>query len=399
MTPYLIADDLSGALEAGAAFNARGWRVTLPLTKHAIVPDAGGLTVISTETRNASPADAGATVRQVLAEQRAADARLLYKKIDSTLRGPLGAELTAITEELRPPLIVVCPANPRAGRIVRNGVLYVEGVSLEKSEFRNDPHWPAKTGDICALLASQGIAGARRVSLEALHVDSVAPFEPVRSRKDSEVTILVPDAETTSDVEAVVSAVRLMEPASVFVGSGAVGTALAQQMPPTTSHSGTWPIVTGFVVLCGSRHPVSDRQLEFLQHAGAAVVMTAALEESLDKQMDHIGEALTKSSVVALRFFAAPDAEDASVSLLKRISEVAVRLPQSHALYLTGGETAWAACRALQGESLEILRELQPGVVAARLSRKNGPAIVVVTKPGGFGDAESISTPIRMLMK
>jgi len=36
MKDYLLADDLSGALEAGAAFRARGWRVTLSLD-----PDAG----------------------------------------------------------------------------------------------------------------------------------------------------------------------------------------------------------------------------------------------------------------------------------------------------------------------------------------------------------------------
>jgi len=363
------------------------------------VPYAGGLTVISTETRNASPADAMSTVRQVVARQRTVGARLLYKKIDSTLRGPLGAELTAIIDELRPPLIVVCPANPRAGRTVKNGVLYVGGVPLERSEFRHDPHWPAKTGDICALLASQGIAGARRLSPEALQVDPEAAFEPIRTQNERGVIVLVADAETMSDVEAVASACRAMEPASVFVGSGAVGSVLAQQIPAPISHLETLPVVQGFVVLCGSRHPAADRQLEWLQHVGGAIVIVAALAESLDRQMATICEALAKAPVVAVKFWAAPNTGNASASLLERISQVAVRLPQSHALYLTGGETAWAACRALQGERLEIVRELQPGVVAARLSRRDGPDALVVTKPGGFGGPESIGAPIRMLMK
>ena len=400
MNPYLIADDLSGALEAGAAFNARGWRVTLPLSKSAIAPSADGLTVISTETRNASPADAISAVRQVVAGQRTAGARLLFKKIDSTLRGPLGAELSAIIEELRPPLIVVCPANPRAGRTVKNGVLYVDGVSLDKSEFRHDPHWPARTGDIGALLASQGIAGARHLSLDALKVDPAAAFQQICNGQGKEVTVLVTDAETMSDVEAVVSASRETEPSTVFVGSGAVGTALANLMPAPTSHPETLPLVTGFVVLCGSRHPASDRQLEWLQHTGGAIVIAAGLGESLEEQMSTISEALAKSPVVAVRFFAESDSGgDASASLLERISQVAVRLPRSHALYLTGGETAWVACRALEAERLEIVRELQPGVVAARLSRREGPDVLIVTKPGGFGSPEAMGAPIQLLMK
>ncbi|MGN6742194.1 MAG: nucleotide-binding domain containing protein, partial [Amnibacterium sp.] len=57
------------------------------------------------------------------------------------------------------------------------------------------------------------------------------------------------------------------------------------------------------------------------------------------------------------------------------------------ALVLTGGETARAVLDALGVGRLDVVRELEPGVV---LSRAPGLPVLLVTKAGAFGDAGSL---------
>ena len=57
-------------------------------------------------------------------------------------------------------------------------------------------------------------------------------------------------------------------------------------------------------------------------------------------------------------------------------------------IFVTGGETAFALCRALEITSLRFVAELESGL---SLSRGRAPAgeWLLAVKPGGFGDAES----------
>ena len=69
MPDYFIADDLSGALDAAAAFHRAGRRVRIALDPAAWAAAGDGeLVALTTETRNAAPASAAATVAHVLAE-------------------------------------------------------------------------------------------------------------------------------------------------------------------------------------------------------------------------------------------------------------------------------------------------------------------------------------------
>lgn len=76
---YVLADDLSGALEAGAAFRARGRRVVLQLDGFGQTTE-DTLALHSSETRNVTGRIAADGVRRILIHQRLAGANLLLKK-------------------------------------------------------------------------------------------------------------------------------------------------------------------------------------------------------------------------------------------------------------------------------------------------------------------------------
>jgi len=397
--PYILADDLSGGLEAGAAFRARGWQVGLDLADNGPGGDdgEGRLRIITTESRNLAPAGAVEAVRRAVAPRRERGARLLLKKIDSTLRGPVGAELAALRADLAPELVLVCPANPAAGRTVRDGVLRVDGVPLADTAFRQDPLWPATESRVAAHLAAAGVPVTQALALDRLRAGD-GPALLRQALSTGRGPVVLSDAETEADLDRLVGAVQAVAPGALFVGAGALAAALARALP-LQARAAQPDVPSGFralLVLCGTRHPASLRQLDHLarQH-GVAITPFAADTEDPASIASAVADGLATHPVAAVRLnvndSAHPAAARRLLSGLERLVRQLCAVVEPEAIFLTGGETAWAACRALDGVALEVLAEREPGVVVSRLDRRDRPPVLVVTKPGGFGTDGVIS--------
>src|SRR5579862_5186705 len=139
MRPLLvIADDLTGALEAGAKFAARGIEalVTSDARKGADCP----VWVTNTESRHLPEDQAYRAVAAVANS----DFGIIYKKTDSALRGNIGAELRALSEVCPEYPITYIPAYPALGRTVKNGALLVRGVPVHETSFSADPLNPVR---------------------------------------------------------------------------------------------------------------------------------------------------------------------------------------------------------------------------------------------------------------
>ena len=107
----ILADDLSGAADAGVAFALRG-RVAEVHWRAASAPSATRADVIAfdTDSRRLDAAGAAARQREVIRGLRA-PGTALFKKIDSTLRGQPAAEIAAIHREVGA-RVLFAPANP-----------------------------------------------------------------------------------------------------------------------------------------------------------------------------------------------------------------------------------------------------------------------------------------------
>ncbi|HET7768176.1 MAG TPA: four-carbon acid sugar kinase family protein, partial [Chloroflexota bacterium] len=126
----LIADDLTGALDAGAGFVSSGLRAALPFSgEPGDVPDAD-VVLINTESRERSAAEAAERARGAAERLKAAGIDRAYKKMDSVLRGHPGPELGAVLDVFRGRALVA-PAFPAQGRVTRGGVQYAHGAPVE----------------------------------------------------------------------------------------------------------------------------------------------------------------------------------------------------------------------------------------------------------------------------
>jgi len=138
----ILADDLSGAADAGAPFARRGLRAEVRWVGSSPAASVDDLDVISFDTDSRRLDAAAAAACQHKAAQRLlAPGMGLFKKIDSTLRGQPGAEIAALhavlsgrTQPVSRTRIILAPANPAMGRTTRDGRVYVHGRPLEDTE-------------------------------------------------------------------------------------------------------------------------------------------------------------------------------------------------------------------------------------------------------------------------
>jgi len=366
MFPFFLADDLSGALDAGAAFHRAGAAVRVFVTPGAWRGDEAGVAAITTETRTAAPARAEATVAQVLEHARARGAQLWYKKIDSTLRGPIAAELRAVRTVFPDLRILFAPANPAVGRTVENGILRVRGVPVAETEFSRDPLNPLQTSVVAEILG-------------AIITDD----------------FVIPDVTSDADFARAVGGMNRDDRPWIGVGSGAlVRHVIAARTLPATTVAETAPPAVGsarrgggVLMIAGSAHPVNRGQVEALQHArgGDVIQIDPANPTGI---ATHVAASLDRDRLVVLQLAAARIDPVAALRALTRGVLAVFATTTVERVFATGGETAFALCESLGVAALQFREELEPGVALAAASWERGEMLLGV-KPGGFGDTDT----------
>ena len=224
MDVAIIADDLTGASDTGVQLVRAGYR-TAVVFRGAPTPPDGDLDAVAldTDSRTAArrPWPPGGSLE---AARTVRDARVVYKKIDSTLRGPIAAELAAALEATGRERAIVAPAFPSAGRTTEDGVQLVRGVPVHETEARNDPHTPVREAHLPTMLADT-FPASRLPGAPELAADPDA----VR-RALGDARCVVADAASDEDLEALVRAVP--DPAAVlWVGSAGLAEGLRDVYP------------------------------------------------------------------------------------------------------------------------------------------------------------------------
>ena len=108
----MLADDVTGACDTGVQFAAVGLSTEVFLKSEGLPDTMPELTVLATETRNATATDSRAKITTSCERLKARGLHLVYKKIDSTLRGHIGAEMSAMMDEADAAAALVAPAFP-----------------------------------------------------------------------------------------------------------------------------------------------------------------------------------------------------------------------------------------------------------------------------------------------
>ena len=325
-----IADDLTGALETGAKFAARGIAATAVTQFDSPAQIGCPVLIADTESRHLPADEVAERIRHVATLARDMAVQLLYKKTDSTLRGNIAAELMALLELFPGRRLVYAPAYPELGRTVKQGRLFVHGRPVHETEFAKDPLAPVRDCSIRDLLGG--------------------------------VPALILDGDCNEDIDEAAKMIWQDSAPRLCAGPAALAGALAHQMSSPVVEV-NMPKLSRCLVVNGSLHPASLKQIMTAAQRGVFGDNWKLLEENV---------------------------EGAGTERALRLGECVRRLlASSHfdGLIVFGGNTAFGISNALGCASFEVIGEVTAGVA---VSRSGG--LWWITKAGGFGPPDILNT-------
>lgn len=345
----LLADDLTGALDTAAEF------VGLCGPFDVTWPDAPAVRptpslAIDSGTRERSKADSIEIVGRLAPQLRGAT--IVYKKVDSLLRGAWAAELGACLRGGDWASCVVAPAFDYQGRRTVGGQQFARTVQGE---------WHRVGDNLLAQLRQEGIE-AQQGGADTLSQGGVQVF----------------DAESDIDLDRVVEMGRRMPGPVLWCGSGGLAGALARSHRADAPSQLKRPVLGLF----GSDQLATASQLAA---CGAATIALAEGEGAapVRGKLADDGVALVKFSLVEGLTRA-----EAARRIAREMTALIAALEPPGTLIVAGGETLKAACVALGAHALQVTGRIVPGLPRSILQGGRWAGADVVSKSGAFGSSE-----------
>ena len=397
----VIADDLTGACDVGAALLPYPMPVIVETLERMGQPAStagAALVVRNTQSRTLTPLEAADRVRRALGDVPPGQAGVLLKKIDTALRGALGAEIEAAMDAVGADVTLVLAAIPEVGRTTVDGRQLIDGVPVDQTAFARDPQNPIRDPRIANVIAEttrQPVACVRVTEMRRAGARHV-----LATRRASGTRIVVGDAESDADLDGWITGIT-MGPRSIVL-AGSTGLAKAWRRAGGAAPAASWvsPRTTnpgrGVLVVAGSAHPNTRGQLRHVAASGLLAVIEAS-------SADPVGTAATVAGLLASGTnvgLVAPAREvsGASAGILETLATTALAVlerTRPAALLLIGGETAFHVLARIGHPRLVVEGEPAPLSVRATLADGMLVGMPIVTKGGSSGPPDRL----RVLME
>jgi len=422
MTPagVIVADDLTGAADCGIACTVAGLQTVVVAFGDLARAAALAADVISfdTDTRRATPEAAASLTAEAVRVLcgRSGNVRVLYKKIDSTLRGNFAVEIAAARQAATglladgntaaAPLAIVAPAFPATGRTTRGGRMFLDSEPLEESAvWRNEKI--TGVADVPALLAATGLP-ARPVVLETVRDAASELTAAFAEAASAGFGAVVCDVESEDDLQLIAQASVQYRGPMIFAGSAG----LARHLPSafglgsinveSAEHRPALPTIFNqagpLLFLVGSMSQVSREGARTL--AAEPGVQQLTIEPSALRDGPASGTWQQTNELLETTLASGDDLvlslgldEGIDLSESARLSKALARLilplaPRLGGLFVTGGETARALLNAAGAAGIRLRGEVEPGVPLG--TAEGWRDLPVITKAGAFGNAQTL---------
>jgi uncharacterized protein YgbK (DUF1537 family) len=359
----ILADDLTGALDSAVRFTGEigpfhvAWDMDAARNAESLA--------FSSESRDLDEEAAMARSRDCAAILRP-ESDIAFKKIDSLLRGHIAAELAAILAQGQFDAVVLAPAFPALGRVTRSGRQWVR--YTERAEHQ--------------------IVGPDLAD-DLARFDVVCHRTAEHLRSASVPAVWLADAETDDDLEGIVTAGRALPGRVLWCGTGGLaGTLAARPEEVLTPHAAS------LLVVSGSNHAVAGSQVRTLIDIDEARVVPCE-PGAEDRIADALQHRLHSDPWTALvPALPALSARAASLAIEAMLARVLPKLDKPDAMFVMGGETLHACCKALSAHALIVRGSYAPGIPVSTIEGGPWDGVTVLSKSGAFGGAETLSNLI-----
>jgi len=427
----LIADDLTGGADTGAQFAERGLSTLLISLKESHNIDFSqyrerDVLVINTDSRGLTPDEAQSLVSSLLRNYDKGLFPIIYKKIDSTLRGNIGYETDAILSETNISMGFMTPSFPEQERTVVDGILMVRGKPLSLTEASSDAATPVKESSVHKLLEQQSRHKVGWIDLAHVASGSQELREAVEREREEGNQILIFDAVLRrDDLTHIADVAFCMDEKPLFIGSAGLAEEVAKKLSPSKGKE--IPHVPRrraksfehIFIVSGSASRVTHEQLERVEQRKGITSLQLSKsyllsdEESRGKEANNLSSSIGNSLGRGHAIFRtcserllAKDPRETPVHLEipKHLGHIALAALEKCnvdvrdlAVIVTGGDTAMSFFDLLGADGVEIEGEILKGIVMGHLIGGKWNNLTVVTKAGAFGMENALEEIIDIL--
>ncbi len=394
----MLADDFTGSGDAGVQLTKNGIEAHIIFDTQKIDPEKSY--VVDTESRNIPAEDAYQIVKEILQNMEPYPYEYYYKKMDSTLRGNLKAEITAAEEVLKPDLIVFNPANPDSNRTVVDGTLLMNGVRIMETEIMRDPLCLVTEDNLEKLMQKEMNEPVTHFSLTEIRENKM---------DIGDAKIVTFDVLENADMDAVVNYILSLDKKVLWVGSAGMANSLVKAMRKQ------YPVLS----LIGSISQTSRTQVQVAQEAGATVVemniaallqggdinKVAAEAVSLLQDGQDVIVVTAKEHEDYLEAIAVGEQKSMdrievakyTQSCIGKLSTLILKQAKVCGCFLTGGDTAISVNNYNHAHGAKLVDEVLPIIALIELDGGDYPGLPCIVKGGSIGDHEALAKSIAYL--
>lgn len=419
----IISDDLTGANDSGVQLAKKHLSSTVVFNyETSTLTKKPDVLIVDTDSRAKKQEEAYKAAYQAALYLQKEGYQHLYKKVDSTLRGNIAAELSAVEQVYQPEVVVIAPAFPKMKRQTIDGNHYVNGVLITDTEFSKDPKTPVTEAFIPELLKPYQEREIALIDKRMLGQSVEEINQIITTILNQGVTWFVCDSETEEDLQRICDIFSSLNKKTVWAGSAGLIEYLPDALQLTHSNEENQEEIKieKTLIVSGSLSQVTREQLckiESLQNSFFMEVDPATLVKNTFK-LNHYKDQLNQHSEYEHYVLYVEASEENRVSakeagealglnltevseaISRGLGQIAKGLLENCAsiqgLVLTGGDTAKAVCSELAISEMELYSEVEPGLPFGRL-RSEDRSYWAVTKAGGFGHEQSLVNVVKYM--
>ncbi|WP_042221957.1 four-carbon acid sugar kinase family protein [Oceanobacillus manasiensis] len=421
----IIADDLTGANATGVRLSKVGF-TSATIVYRDKIPDSHKLDAvcIDTDTRYLPKQQITNRIHKAMESFREWDAKIICKRIDSTIRGNIGYEIDTVLQEVGDDSIaVVVPSFPDSGRITSGGYLLVDGIPVQETDVAQDPITPIVDSCVPKVIQQQSHHKVEHIGLDKVLAGIESLNQSLLSAINSGNRIIVIDAVTDEDIEIIAETMLTIKgfnliptdpgpltaaysqaffnqhvnPGKVIVSVGSVTALTKSQLSYLKSKTNSTPIYVSAEKLAtfgvSWEEEVERATFEAMNriHQDDVLIITTNIEGT-EKQIN--------LKAIAEKYHSTEDA------LAKRITDglaKITRIVMQQTRYLiqgcftSGGDVTASMCAVCNASGIKLIDEVLPLTAFGKMIDGRFPNLPIVTKGGMIGDKKSIYTAVKYL--
>lgn len=423
---YIIADDLTGANDTGVQFTKKGYNTKVSIFNKQstiIIPDNLDVFVVDTETRELKSKIAREKLRNILKKLNINKNDMIYKKVDSTLRGNVGDEIEEIMNILKKDICVFSPSFPSYQRITVGGYLIVDQKHLGVSEYCCYNSTQVENSFIPFLLKTQTNFPIGQIDLKDVVKGQKTILSKINKLYQKGNKIIVIDSTSEQHLADIFSSGLKFDGSVLFSGSAG----LANNFPNIHNKNEDLKIniensKSPVIVVAGSRNSIMEDQINYLKDRVNFAELKIDLEQIfsnkdgiLDNYSTKCIEAVKANRDLVIHTNAIYNEEklinkklmlkyklsfrELEIHIKTFLGELISKILKNNCvrnLFLTGGDIALGVCEELGIYDMDILDELLPGIPLAIANYENYK-LNIITKAGGFGKKDTLYNLINKL--